>query len=62
LALAQIVRQEVGVVHHAHCCSDFYQSRKRALERFLTNPAKASSPTSRPQIESSQQAVQLAFV
>lgn len=25
LALAQIVRKKVGVVHHAHCFSDFYE-------------------------------------
>jgi hypothetical protein len=25
LALAQVVRQEVGVTHHVHCCSDFYR-------------------------------------
>jgi hypothetical protein len=35
LALAQVVRQEVGVIHHAHCCTDFYQSRKSALEKYI---------------------------
>jgi hypothetical protein len=25
LAFAQVVRQKVGVIHHAHGCSDFYE-------------------------------------
>jgi hypothetical protein len=62
LALIQIIRQKVGVIHHAHCCTDFCQSRKSVFEKFLTNPTKASSPAPRSQIESGQQSVQLAFI
>jgi hypothetical protein len=34
LALAQVVRQEVGVVHNAYCFTDWIESRKSALKKF----------------------------
>jgi hypothetical protein len=34
LALAQIVRQEVGVIHNAYCFTDWIESRKSALKKF----------------------------
>jgi hypothetical protein len=32
LACGQIVRKKVGVIHHAHCCSDCCKKRKSSLE------------------------------
>ncbi len=52
LALIQVVRQEGGVIHYAHCCSDFYRWRKSALEKYLTHAAIPPSQTPRSRIES----------